>query len=120
MVAGCRQGEEGAEFYNSRRFSQHAHPHGPSREVLLENWILILVAFVSGGMLVWPMVSKGGGGGVSAREAVRLINREKGVLIDVCEPAEFAAGHAAARATCRWARWKAPRICRRTRPCRCS
>jgi rhodanese-related sulfurtransferase len=25
---------------------------------------------------------------------VRLINREKGVLIDVCEPAEFAAGHA--------------------------
>jgi rhodanese-related sulfurtransferase len=28
-------------------------------------------------------------------EAVRLINREKGVLVDVCEPAEFAAGHAA-------------------------
>ena len=31
-------------------------------------------------------------------EAVRLINREKAVLIDVCEPAEFAAGHAARRA----------------------
>ena len=27
-------------------------------------------------------------------EAVRLINREKAVLIDVGEPAEFAAGHA--------------------------
>lgn len=61
---------------------------------ILENWVLILVAFVSGGMLVWPMVNKGRGGSVSPSEAVRLINREKGVLIDVCEPAEFAAGHA--------------------------
>ena len=34
------------------------------------------------------------GGAVSAAEAVRLINREKAVLIDVSEPAEFAAGHA--------------------------
>ena len=63
---------------------------------LLENWILILVAFASGGMLVWPMVRKGGGGGsVSTSEAVRLINREKGVLVDVSEPDEYAAGHAA-------------------------
>jgi len=62
----------------------------------VDNWILILVAFVSGGMLVWPMVRKGGAGGaVATGEAVRLINREKGVLIDVCEPSEFAAGHAA-------------------------
>jgi rhodanese-related sulfurtransferase len=62
---------------------------------ILENWVLILVAFISGGMLVWPLVSKGRGGSVSTNEAVRLINREKGVLIDVSEPNEFAAGHAA-------------------------
>ena len=62
---------------------------------ILENWVLILVAFVSGSMLVWPLVSKGRGGSVSTNEAVRLINREKGVLIDVSEPNEFAAGHAA-------------------------
>ena len=63
---------------------------------LVENWVLILVAFVSGGMLVWPLVSRGGGGhSVGTTEAVRLINREKGVLVDVCEPAEFAAGHVA-------------------------
>jgi len=62
---------------------------------ILENWVLILVAFASGGMLVWPMVNKSRGGSVSATEAVRLINREKGVLVDVSEPAEFAAGHAA-------------------------
>ena len=60
-----------------------------------ENWIIILVAFVSGAMLVWP-AERGGGSGVSVptSEAVRLINREKGVLVDVSEPNEFAGGHA--------------------------
>jgi rhodanese-related sulfurtransferase len=63
----------------------------------VENWILIAVAFLSGGMLVWPMVKKNAGGAVSVplNEAVRLYNREKGVLIDVSEPNEYAAGHAA-------------------------
>ena len=62
---------------------------------LIDNWPLILLALVSGGLLVWPVVVKrGSGGSVSPNEAVRLINREKGVLIDVNEPAEFAAGHA--------------------------
>ena len=62
----------------------------------VENWILILVAFVSGAMLVWPMVNKAAGGpaAVGTSEAVRLINREKGVLIDVGEPNEYAQGHA--------------------------
>ena len=63
---------------------------------LVDNWILLLVAFISGAMLVWPMVRRGAGAGsVGTAEAVRLINREKGVLIDVAEPAEYAAGHAA-------------------------
>ncbi len=62
---------------------------------ILENWHLILIAFATGGWLVWPMVNKGRAGGVSPAEAVRLINREKGVLVDVGEPAEFASGHAA-------------------------
>jgi rhodanese-related sulfurtransferase len=57
------------------------------------------MAFTSGGLLLWPMISKGalgaGAGAVGTAEAVRLINREKGVLVDVSEPAEYAAGHAA-------------------------
>ena len=62
----------------------------------VDNWILLLVAFSSGAMLVWPMVRRGAAGGaVSTNEAVRLINREKGVLVDVSEPGEYAAGHAA-------------------------
>lgn len=60
---------------------------------IFDNWPLILLAVTSGGLLLWQTVLKGGSG-VGATEAVRLINREKGVLIDVCEPSEFAAGHA--------------------------
>lgn len=53
------------------------------------------MALSSGGMLLWTTLSGGvAAGAVSTAEAVRLINREKAVLIDVCEPAEYAAGHA--------------------------
>ena len=62
---------------------------------LIENWFLIVAALVSGGMLLYPMLVAGSqSGGVSPAQAVQLINREKGVLIDVSEPEEFAKGHA--------------------------
>ena len=63
----------------------------------IDNWILMAVALISGALLIWPIVRRGSGGSgaVGANEAVRLINRERGVLIDVAEPAEYAAGHAA-------------------------
>ena len=63
----------------------------------IDNWFLFLAAAVSGGLLLWPMINKGAGGAgkVSTNDAVNLINREKAVLIDVSEPAEYAAGHAA-------------------------
>ncbi len=61
---------------------------------LLANWMLILVALVSGGMLLAPMLRGGGGvGGLTPAGAVQLINRDKAVVIDVCEPGEYAAGH---------------------------
>ncbi len=63
---------------------------------ILENWLLILVAVVSGGMLLWPaLMNRSGEGAVSTSEAVRLMNRERAVVIDVCEPAQYAAGHVA-------------------------
>ena len=63
----------------------------------IDNWYLFLVAAVSGGLLFWQTFAKGaiGGAKVSTRDAVQMINREKAVLIDVSDPAEFAAGHAA-------------------------
>ena len=63
----------------------------------IDNWYLFLVAVVSGGLLFWQTFAKGaigGGGKVSTRDAVQLINRERAVLIDVSDPEEFAAGHA--------------------------
>jgi len=63
---------------------------------IIDNWFLILAALTSGGFLLWPLINKGAGGAgkVSPAEAVQLINREKAVLIDVSEPAEYAASHA--------------------------
>jgi rhodanese-related sulfurtransferase len=62
---------------------------------LLDNWYLIVIALVSGGMLALPNLRRGGAGSVTPNEAVTLINREKAVVIDVCEPAEHAAAHVA-------------------------
>jgi rhodanese-related sulfurtransferase len=61
---------------------------------LIDNWMLFAVALSSGGLLLWPVVSKGvGASGVTPAEAVQLINREKAVVVDVCQPNEYAAGH---------------------------
>lgn len=56
--------------------------------------MLILIALTSGGMLLWPAISGGmAAGDLNASSAVQLMNREKAVVVDVCESAEFAAGH---------------------------
>lgn len=60
---------------------------------VVENWWLILVALASGAMLFMPALRGAAASGLSPTEAVNLINREKAVVIDVCETAEFAAGH---------------------------
>ena len=59
---------------------------------ILDNWMLLSVALASGGMLFWPVL-QGASGNLSIASAVQLINREKAVVVDVCEPAEFALGH---------------------------
>jgi rhodanese-related sulfurtransferase len=58
---------------------------------LLENWMLIAVALASGVALVLPTLGKGSG--LSPQDMVQLMNREKAIVIDVCEPDEFARGH---------------------------
>ncbi len=60
---------------------------------ILDNWMLITVAVASGSLLLWPVIQGAAAAGLDPTGAVMLINREKGVVIDVCEPAEFAAGH---------------------------
>lgn len=55
--------------------------------------MLILVALSAGGMLLWPMLNGAGPGALTADGAVQLMNREKAVVIDICEPAEYAQAH---------------------------
>ncbi|CAN5427775.1 rhodanese-like domain-containing protein [soil metagenome] len=62
----------------------------------VDNWYLFAVAIVSGALLVWPLLKAGSAGpGVTTAEAVRLINREKAVMIDVSDASEYAAAHVA-------------------------
>jgi len=60
---------------------------------ILDNWMLIAIAIASGSMLLLPVIQGATTGGLDPNGAVLLMNREKAVVIDVCEPSEFAAGH---------------------------
>ncbi len=63
-------------------------------EFVRNNLLLFVVALVSGAMLLWPLVRRGTGGPwVNPTQATQLINREDALVIDVRDPAEFAAGH---------------------------
>lgn len=60
----------------------------------MDNIFLIAVAFVSGAMLMWPLVRRGGGGpSVNTLEATQMINRQDALVLDVREQAEFAQAH---------------------------
>ncbi len=59
-----------------------------------ENIFLIAIAFVSGGMLIWPLVQRRAGGpSVGTLEATMLMNRKDSLVLDVRESGEFAQGH---------------------------
>ncbi|MBC7705107.1 MAG: rhodanese-like domain-containing protein [Rhodoferax sp.] len=60
---------------------------------IVDNWMLIAVALAAGAMLAWPMVQGMTQQGISPAGAVNLINRERAVVVDVSDTAEFAAGH---------------------------
>lgn len=60
-------------------------------EFIQENIMWVMLAVVSGGMLLWQMI--GGTGGISVTEATHLINREDGIVVDVRETGEWTTGH---------------------------
>jgi rhodanese-related sulfurtransferase len=60
---------------------------------ILDNWMLISIAMASGALLLWPVLQGAATSGLTPAAAVLLMNREKAVVIDVCETTEFAAGH---------------------------
>jgi len=63
-------------------------------EFIRNNILLFVVAFVSGAMLLWPLVRRSAGGPwVDPAQATHLINREDAVIVDVRDPGEYGAGH---------------------------
>lgn len=58
----------------------------------IDNIWLIALVLVSGGALLWPNLQRRGAK-VSILQATQLINQGKSVILDVRDPAAFAAGH---------------------------
>ena len=58
-----------------------------------QNIVLIVIALVSGALLLWPAIRGRGRGGISAAEATTLINRRNAIVVDLRPSAEFAKGH---------------------------
>ncbi len=56
------------------------------------NLVLIAAVLISGGLLLWPTLSRRGSG-LSAAEATQLINRRNAVVVDLRGAAEYAGGH---------------------------
>jgi rhodanese-related sulfurtransferase len=62
-------------------------------QFLLDNIILIAVAFVSGAMLVWPLVKgRASGPSLSTLQATQLINASNPQVIDIRDADAFAKG----------------------------
>lgn len=74
-------------YHFRRSFPPLPHP----MPFVQENWILIAVAFVSGAMLVWPLVQRRFSPmkAVGTLDATRLINSRDAVLLDVRDQKEF-------------------------------
>lgn len=58
----------------------------------IDNSWLIATFVLSGGLLLWPHLQTRGRK-VSLLQATQMINQGKTVIVDVRDPAEFAAGH---------------------------
>ena len=58
----------------------------------IDHIFLIAVVLISGGALLWPMLSMRGKR-VTVLEATQLINRGKTIIVDVRNAEEFATGH---------------------------
>lgn len=63
-------------------------------EFIKANLTWVVMAIVSGGALLWPLIrNRSSGASLSPLEATLKINREDAIVLDVREPAEWAKGH---------------------------
>ncbi|MCK9389738.1 MAG: rhodanese-like domain-containing protein [Sulfuritalea sp.] len=62
-------------------------------EFVQQNMIWVALALVSGGMLLWPMLSGGSSEDLTPAQATLLMNREDALVLDVRETGEWTSGH---------------------------
>ena len=59
----------------------------------IDNIVLIVLALVSGGLLLWPKLGRGGGAtALNALEATQLINHRNAIVVDLRDEAAFRSG----------------------------
>jgi rhodanese-related sulfurtransferase len=62
-------------------------------QFFIDNALLIAVAFLSGGMLLWPLIrSRASGPALTTLQATQLINSKHAQVVDIRKAAEFAKG----------------------------
>ena len=62
-------------------------------QFFIDNALLIVVAFASGAMLLWPLLrSRAAGPALTTLQATQLINAKHAQVLDVRDAAEFARG----------------------------
>ena len=64
-------------------------------DFLQQNIMWVAIAVMSGGMLIWPMITGAGARGVTPAEATLLMNREDAIVVDIRETSEWSTGHIA-------------------------
>jgi rhodanese-related sulfurtransferase len=66
---------------------------GIAVQFFIDNALLIAVAFVSGGMLLWPLLrARAAGPALTTLQATQLINNKHAQVVDVRDAADFARG----------------------------
>ena len=60
---------------------------------ILDNLLLVGLALVSGGLLLWPLLKRGGGSAtLTPLDATQLINHDNAVIVDIRAEKDFALG----------------------------
>ena len=63
-------------------------------EFINKNIFLILIALVSGGMLIWPFLRRTAGGpSINTLTATQMINRNDAIVVDLRSAEDYAKGH---------------------------
>lgn len=62
-------------------------------QFLTDNILLVAIALISGGMLLWPLLrNRAGGAAINTLQATQLINSKPVQILDVRSPDEFKTG----------------------------